>query len=199
MIAGIRVTSAARTVLDLARTTPFDSAVATADAALHNKLTTRTSLDEQLLRLRPGPGSRDATTALSFADGRSDSPGESLSRVAFHHGELPTPHLQARISDEAGNFVADTDFLFETLGVIGEFDGRSKYQAGLRRGRTVEEVVIAEKYRENRIRALGWIVARWTWADLENRTSLVARIEAAAAVAARTPHRAGTWNAPPRI
>src|SRR5207302_519572 len=142
----------------------------------HDHTTSRSELDEQLRRLRPSRGSRNAIKVFGFLDGRSDSPGESRSRVAFHGAGLPAPQLQAEIRDESGNFVARTDFLFETLGVVGEFDGASKYRTELRGRRTVEQVVMAEKHREDRIRALGWVVVRWIWADLTEPTDLVERI-----------------------
>lgn len=47
---------------------------------------------------------------------------------------------------------------------MGEFDGRLKYRAGgVRDARAPEERVWAEKRREDRLRALGLRVVRWTW------------------------------------
>ncbi len=44
------------------------------------------------------------------------------------------------------------------LGVIGECDGLLKYSGS--------DALIQEKIREDRIRALGFIVVRWTWNDI---------------------------------
>ena len=47
---------------------------------------------------------------------------------------------------------------------IGEFDGVSKYvRDEFTGGRDPGEVVMAEKAREDRLRALGPAVARWGW------------------------------------
>lgn len=86
---GVRVTSPARTVLDLARTVGFTSAVVAADAALRPRgpsregLTSGPALTRQLDRVRGAPGSRRAERVVSFADGRSESVGESRSRVVL--------------------------------------------------------------------------------------------------------------------
>ena len=108
---------------------------------------------------------------LQFLDGRAESPGESRSRVALSRwGTLPNPELQPSIFDEKGRFLARVDFLFPELGVIGEFDGEGKYRRKELRGtRTADDVVIAEKIREDALRALGWIVVRWTWPELGGR------------------------------
>ena len=50
---------------------------------------------------------------------------------------------------------------------LGEFDGRIKYASSLN-GQPLAEVVMREKERENRLRALGWWVYRWTWDDLRH-------------------------------
>lgn len=140
------------------------------------------------------PGRKAAERVIGFVDGRSDSPGESRSRVAIERGGLPKPELQAAVYDDAGEFVARVDFLFANLGVIGEFDGMIKYQKELRGSLSPEEVVIAEKVREDKLRALGWVVVRWTWDDLDDPERLLARILAAVR-AARGVHVRGSWRA----
>lgn len=159
-------------------------------------LTTRAELREHLQRARDRnrPGRTAAERVIDFVDGRSDSPGESRSRVAIDRGGLPKPELQAAVHDDAGEFVARVDFLFASLGVVGEFDGMVKYQKELRGSLSPEEVVIAEKLREDKLRALGWVVVRWTWADLDDSERLIARILAAAR-AARGVDLRGSWRA----
>ncbi|MGN6325181.1 hypothetical protein [Pseudolysinimonas sp.] len=102
--------------------------------------------------------------ALGFGDGRAESVGESLSRLAIHRVGLAAPVLQARFDDDRG-LVGFADFWWPDSGVIGEFDGLGKYRRDLAgRGRPPEEIVIAEKRREDRMRALGPRVVRWGWA-----------------------------------
>ncbi len=67
------VTSAARTVVDLARWLPFAPALAIADAALRSKLTTREELLAVLEFGRGTRGSRAAHRVVRAADARSES------------------------------------------------------------------------------------------------------------------------------
>jgi hypothetical protein len=170
------VTSAARTVADLARTVPFEQAVVVADAALHRGLVTRSDLVEALARAPHRPGNPRARRVVQFADGRSESVGESRSRYALHLARLPTPDLQWVVHAVDGAQLARVDFAWPAAGVVGEFDGRVKYGRSLTPGREPGEVVFAEKLREDAIRARGLRVVRWTWPDLQRFAPVVDRI-----------------------
>jgi hypothetical protein len=51
--------------------------------------------------------------------------------------------------------------------LIGEFDGETKYRKPeMLRGRAPHEALMAEKYREDRLRAVGEGVTRWVTGDL---------------------------------
>ncbi|MFI7003878.1 hypothetical protein [Nocardia sp. NPDC050175] len=193
-IRGRQVTGVARTVLDLARTLPFEQAVVVGDSALRLGKTTRAELIAQLARY-PGPGTPAARRVVDFVDGRSESPGESRSRVALHAAHFPRPELQARIVTPDQRFVARVDFLFPEVGVVGEFDGLLKYRSHLRGSQAPEDIVIAEKAREDALRALGWLVVRWTWRELGTSTWLT-RLTQAARIA-RSARRTGYWHSEP--
>jgi len=160
---GLPVTTLFRTTCDLTRRLPFPEAVMVADAALRSRL----DRGELLSSVVGGRGCRMAAAALEFADARSESPGESLSRVRIHRAGLPVPTPQAELVDDYGNLVARVDFWWEE-GVVGEFDGMVKYGELLRPGQTVEDVIDAEKSREQALVAAGCKVIRWTWRDLWN-------------------------------
>jgi len=165
---GIAVTDVTRTVVDVARSVPFESGVVTADAALHRGLTDRDRLAACLARMGPVPGSRHASRVLAFADGRSESVGESRSRVMLQRLAVPPPDLQVRIVRRRdGGLVGRCDFGWEELGTVGEFDGRVKYGRLLRPGQTPGDAVFEEKRREDEFRDEGWGVVRWTWGDLD--------------------------------
>jgi hypothetical protein len=87
----------------------------------------------------------------------AQTPLESISRLRLVKAGLPEPMLQYPLYDREG-LVGYADMGWPELGVIGECDGLMKYQSG--------EVLIQEKRREDRIRALGFIVVRWTWDDI---------------------------------
>lgn len=121
-IAGLAVTSLARTMVDLGRSLPFDQAVVAGDAALRAGLDP-VDLQAVLCRARRRPGVAAARRAASFLDGLSESPGESLSRVGFAAVGLPAPTLQYDVFDEAGVLVGRSDFCWEEHRTLGEFDG----------------------------------------------------------------------------
>ena len=101
---------------------------------------------------------------LNFADARSESAGESLSRVAIWRLGFPAAELQFEVT-VAGRCYR-SDFGWPEARVLGEFDGKVKYGALLRPGESAADVVMREKRREAGLRAAGWWVVRWTWADV---------------------------------
>ncbi len=168
IVDGVKVTNVARTVVDCARTLSREAAVVLADAALERKLVTVGALDDQLVRAARRVGIRQARWVVAFADARSESPGESISRLRIHQFRLPTPDLQVKVRNEKGLLVARCDFGWEDAGTVGEFDGRSKYGRHLRPGESAADAVYREKRREDRIRGCRKEVVRWAWPDCES-------------------------------
>ena len=78
-----------------------------------------------------------------------------------------------------GALVARTDFAWEEHELVGEFDGKVKYGRLLRPGQEPGDAVFEEKRREDAVRAEGWGVARWVWADLGTGHRLAARLRRA--------------------
>ena len=166
LVDGIAVTSAARTVVDLARTVPFEQAVVVLDAALAMELVDGPQLAETLLRATGWPGCPAARRAAAFAEPGAQSVGESRSRVAILRAGLPRPILQWEVRDAAGRSLGFTDFGWPGLRMVGEFDGEIKYGRLLKPGQSPGDVVFAEKVREDRMRATDLGMARWIWDDL---------------------------------
>ncbi len=160
---GMRVTSLARTVTDLAREAPFDWGVICCDAALAAGLA-RDDLMAAVAAGKRRAGNARARTCADFADPRSESPAESLSRVQFDRMGIPVPELQFEIRN-GGAFVARSDFAWPEFGVVGECDGKAKYGALLSGTDTPADAIMREKRREEQIRQAGWWVVRWGWAE----------------------------------
>jgi hypothetical protein len=177
-IDGVAVTSLARTVADLARSLPLDQAVAVGDRALRMGLDPA-ELADVLDRATRWVGVRKARRVAAFIDPRSESVGESFSRVRCHEVGLPAPELQFDVFNDLDEFVARTDFAWPELRTVGEFDGMVKYQRLLRKDETVEDAVIREKLREDALRDLGWQVARWIWAELFHSRIIADRLNRA--------------------
>ena len=109
---------------------------------------------------------------LRLVDGRRESVGESRCGVALAMaGIVATP--QVTITDAHGGFVARVDFLVEGTRVVVEFDGKVKYAAG------DPTVLWDEKRREDRLRRLGYVVVRITWAHLERPGAVAAAVRSA--------------------
>lgn len=162
-IDGVRVTSIADTLLDLAAIATFACAVTSADHALRTRLVTMPELRSLLAGRGIVRAVRRIERVLDFATPLSGSPGESLSRVAIHELGFPSPELQMRFSDHRGH-IGDVDFWWPHCRLIGEFDGLVKYTRDeYMKGKSIDQIVIAEKVREDRLRATGPSVTRWLW------------------------------------
>lgn len=172
---GLAVTSVARTVVDLARVLPFEQSVVLADAALHRGLVARAELDAVVEKSARRSGIPAARRVLAFADGLSESPGESRSRVRMRLCGIAQPQLQMPIATRLG--VMRADFGWSQYRAVGEFDGLAKYGALLSPGRAPSDAVVAEKLREDAIRDEGWRVTRWIWSELEPFDEVARRIE----------------------
>jgi hypothetical protein len=178
-IDGLQVTDAIRTALDLARSLPHEPAVVALDAALHIGALSHDVLRERLFDIVGTPGSRSATRVIAAADGRSESVGESRSRVILHRWKLGPSALQFEVRSGDGAVLARTDFAWEAERLVGEFDGRIKYGRLLRPGQDAGDAVFAEKRREDAIRDENWDMVRWVWAELRRPDRLAARIRRA--------------------
>ncbi|MCF6744791.1 hypothetical protein E9529_10955 [Blastococcus sp. KM273128] len=85
---GVAVTDPVRTALDLARSLPHEVAVVALDAALHARLLSHDAVHARLFDVAGRPGARHAARVVSAADGRSESVGESRSRVILQRWGL---------------------------------------------------------------------------------------------------------------
>lgn len=154
--------------------------MAVADAALHTELVTVEQLADAVVAGAGRRGISRARAVLDFADGRADGPGESRSRVRMRTLGVVRAELQHQVHDPNGRFVGQVDFWWRDDGVIGEFDGLTKYGRSLRPGESVAEAVVREKRREDALRAQPGVrtVVRWTWDEIENFAAVAARLPA---------------------
>jgi len=107
-------------------------------------------------------------SALGRARVGAQSVLETFSRLAFVELGLPEPVLQHPFYDEDG-LIGYVDMWWPSLGVIGEADGAVKY--------TDRTVLLREKRREDRLRALGPAIVRWGFDAIEtNPDQVVAQI-----------------------
>lgn len=184
-VGNLAVTSVSRTIFDLAVSVGFEQAVVIADAALHRGLTTKEDLAAELEHGRGRRGHEQAVKVIGFADQRSESVGESRSRVGMFRAQLTIPDLQVLFHRPDGSELARTDFAWAAARLVGEFDGLSKYGRLLRPGQTPADVYIAERIRQDALHDLGYEMVRWIWSELARPDRLYPRIQAAIDRAAR--------------
>lgn len=183
------VTSPERTLLDIGCSATFTRAVGMMDAAVRTRRDDDPSrfpprLDLEPLRERAKalgkrPGSRRARMAMNFARDGADSLGESISRAQQFLLGFPEPTLQFAVHDDEG-FVGDADQAWPKFQLLGEFDGHTKYTRAVdAKSRSIDEIVFAEKVREDRMRATGPRMARWLWNDAHDGRRLAQILEKA--------------------
>jgi hypothetical protein len=185
IMASVPVTSVARTVVDLARTTSFRSGVVVADSALHGGKTSKAELAVVLEACPRWPGISKARQVIEFADARAESPFESISRVAFRDGGLPAPDLQVWVGDDGGS-IGRVDFLWREYRTVAEADGALKYADPDRARRQLR--------RDAELRRAGFEVVHFSWRELIATPDLVVQSIRAAFARAEALRAAG-WQA----
>ncbi|WP_143055046.1 hypothetical protein [Nocardioides luteus] len=118
-IEGVRIATVAETVVAAARRIGLLDLVVLVDGVLHEQGCTREDLEDVARGRRGGPRLREA---LALADGRSESPWESLLRMLHEVCGVPV-QPQAELFDEAGRFVARADLLITGTRTLQEYDG----------------------------------------------------------------------------
>lgn len=162
-IDGIRCTSPERTVYDLARLASPEVAIVCADAALARiggdpRSYDVAGTDEWIAEMKERVavprvrGIRQARAIIEIADGRSQLPLESVTklqlwRLGFHSIKLQVPVT----APDRGRFWMDIEI--EEARAFYECDGETKYtDEALRSGLSLEQVLLAEKRREDWVR-----------------------------------------------
>ena len=162
---GLRLTTPARTVVDLARTLDFRAGVVAADSALRRKLATQDELRSVVAACRRRSGIAQAEAVVDFADPLAESPLESIARVLFRDCGLPAPILQAWLGGTAEP-VGRVDFYWRKYRTVAEVDGAIKY-ADPARAR-------AQLRRDALLRADGYEVVHFDWQDITENPAYVA-------------------------
>ena len=161
VVGSLRVTSLARTCLDVARTTQLRDALVATDGALRLGLRER-DLTEALRVMTGWPGTRTAKRVVRLADGRRESPLESFGSAVWAENGLPPSIPQVWIYDEDG-LVGRVDELWQDMQTVGEADGMVKYSEPYRAD---VHPLVAEKIRQERLERAGLAVVRYGSADL---------------------------------
>ncbi|MGH3530943.1 MAG: hypothetical protein ACRDTK_03020 [Mycobacterium sp.] len=167
-VAGLPVTTVARTAFDLGRHLPRDQAIARMDALMH---ATPFSIEDVLLLAKRHCGARGLRrlrAALPLVDGGAASPRETWLRLLLIDAGLPVPTTQIPVHQD-WRLVGVLDMGWKQYKVAAEYDGdhhrtdRRQYRKDQRRLRKLEE--------------MGWIVIRVIAGDAPD--DIVRRVRAA--------------------
>jgi YD repeat-containing protein len=123
LLDGCKVTTSARTALDVACRYPVDEAVAAIDALA--RATRLKMADVELLaeRYKGRRGIRRARTTLGLVDPGAESPRETWLRLLLIRAGFPPPQTQIPVYDGYGQLVAVLDMGWEQLKLAVEYDG----------------------------------------------------------------------------
>lgn len=169
--ANVPVTTPVRMAFDLARRPPRVDALVAVDALLHRRVVKLATLQGYATEHRGWPGARLLAEVLALADERSESPMETRLRLLLIDGGLPRPVAQHDVHDERGRFLARLDLAYPELRIGLEYEGDHH------RERTTFRRDIA---RLNALRAMGWLILRFTADDVYTRPAGVIADVAAA-------------------
>ncbi len=120
---GVRVTSAVRTIADLACRLPLMDAVALLDTALHRRLVNSGRLRDWASNHAGYRGVRRLKRALELADPAAESVMETRLRLLLVLGGLPFPRGQVSLRDDSGLFLARPDLYYPDARLAIEYDG----------------------------------------------------------------------------
>ncbi len=185
--AGLRLTSQARTAIDLAAEFALPEALMVTDFIARRNLaafrggsrnhgTAELPHAAKMAALQPllhapvcrAHHSPAVAQVITHTNPLRESPAESLSFGHIVDAGLPMPRCQAHIETGAG--VMRVDFYWEEFDLIGECDGRIKYDGTVGEP---DESLVHQSAREQALRDAGHGMVRWAAAGMAYRTHAV--------------------------
>jgi hypothetical protein len=163
---GLRLTSGAQTLLDLAPVSRPEELVAVGDALLRNRYMTAESLDERLRRADRVRGVVRARACADLLSPLAMSRPESLLRYWLVTSPLPDPVPQVPVHDRWGRVVAHGDLGYPEWRLVLEYEGR-QHADPEQFGRDVD--------RYSLMAADGWLVLRFATRHIQGPTAVVDR------------------------
>lgn len=175
-IQGTLTTSPAQTVVDLACTRTFRSGLVSADAVLASGSATLEEMIEIVERHPGRAGIRRARQVLTYAEGASESPAESLSRAVMIEHRLPLPVIQYEARESDRVHVARVDFYWPELRRVGEIDGKIKLEEPLAESDPASRAAALVQRDSRLAHALGHLPTHWTWDDAYHEEEMLRRL-----------------------
>jgi len=162
---GLRVTSAVRTVADLACRLRLIDAVALLDTALRRRLVNDEHLRRWVKNHAGYRGIKRLKNALELTDPAAESVMETRLRLLLVLAGLPRPKVQLSLRDDSGFFIARPDLYYPGVRLAIEYDGA-----------THRDSLAADNRRQNRLIDAGCRILRFTAADVLNTPAAVVSV-----------------------
>jgi very-short-patch-repair endonuclease len=157
-VEGVRLTSPVQTFLDLAAELRPPWLLAIGDALARFGLVSGPELVEAAAAGPPRRGIRNARRIAPLVRAGSESPMESLLRLAIIEAKLPEPVANGQARDHHDNWLARVDLSYPTLRVAVEYQG-DHHRSDAKQWR-------ADISRTRALQAAGWLVIFATAEDL---------------------------------
>lgn len=157
-IGDIRLTTPARTAVDLACRLPEDTAVAAVDALARAARLKVADIEFAALRRAGSKGIKQARRSIALVDPGSESPQETWLRLLVVRAGYPPPQTQHPIYNEHGALIGEVDMAWPELKIAMEYEGRHH---------TDPDVLRRDVARFDAMIEMGWIVIRVTCRDGE--------------------------------
>jgi hypothetical protein len=152
VIDGMKVTTPARTALDLACWYPVREAVAAIDALICATELKLADVEVLAQRYRGRRGIKKARMALELVDGGAQSPKETWLRLILVDAGFPRPQTQIPVYNEFGWCEAYLDLGWEDIKLAVEYDGDQH--------RTDRQQYVKDIRRAEMLERMGWLVVR---------------------------------------
>ncbi len=118
---------------------------------------------ERYVQGRPGrQGLVQARWVVELAEPGTGSWMEAALRMILIEGGIPRPRVQVSPGSLQGDFIARVDLLYEEARVVIEDDGTNH-----------QDRLIEDNRRQNRLQRAGYLVLRYTAADVHHRSSAI--------------------------
>ena len=163
-IDGIAVTTVARTLWDLARSAPLRDLERALAAALDRGIVRPVEVRRLLDRHAGAPGTGRLRSLVDSRPALTRSEAEELFLTLVRDAQLPDPRTNARIEEGL-----EVDFLWPDRRLVVEVDGYAFHSSA--------HAFEADRRRDGRLAAAGYVVIRVTWAQLKGEPlAVVARV-----------------------
>jgi hypothetical protein len=167
LVAGMRVTTPARTAFDIGRRLPADTAIPIMDALL-NATGIKSAEVSQIAESRPGArGVRRLRPLLELVDGGAESPKETTLRLLVVRAGVPPPQTQIVFPE----LRIRVDMGWPQWKVALEYDGLQHWADARQRSWDIERIALLE--------AAGWVVIRVSAEMLSRPRVIIERVRAA--------------------